>query len=623
MPRKKAYHRQDPGESHGAFNERSASGSLSGGRKFDCMTASLDAPLTAAAERSAGDGRRQDPAVLEGWGWSSRPDACAPKIAALASLFSLAPPDPVASVSYQSRGNLLIVAGAFADRAQRAAQSLADTLHVTLLAPGGRLEGAGYAAWSGEVASIDGYLGEFNVELAALGTAEGAAKTAMQAKFDLVLDFSTQPLFAMRQPPQGYFRAPADEDALAKMLAELRESVGEFEKPRYFAYRESICAHSRSKVEGCSACIDICSTQAISPDGDHVKVDPHLCMGCGTCATVCPSGAMTYQYPRVAERGAQVKQLLASYREAEGRDACVLFHTGHDGRALLASAAATGRGLPARVLPLEVWSISAIGLDLLLPAVAFGASQVVLLSAGSDDAAELAALNEQMAIGQAVLSGLGFEGVHFAVIEAKTPEAVEASFAGLAPAAVPAAPASFLPGNDKRTAIEFAVEHLAKHAPRRVDEIAMPANAPFGEVRVDKAKCTMCLACVGSCPVSALMDGVDQPRLRFLERNCVQCGLCEATCPEEAISLSPRLLLTPAVREARVLNETQPFHCVSCNKPFGTRQMVDAMMGRLAGHSMFSGGPALRRLQMCADCRVVDMMMNKEEVSVLRLGADS
>ena len=102
----------------------------------------------------------------------------------------------------------------------------------------------------------------------------------------------------------------------------------------------------------------------------------------------------------------------------------------------------------------------------------------------------------------------------------------------------------------------------------------------------------------------------------------MQCGLCEATCPEDAVSLVPRLLLTPAVREARVLNETRPFHCVSCNKPFGTQQMVEAMMGRLAGHSMFTEGSALRRLKMCADCRVVDMMAAKDEVSVLKMGGE-
>jgi hypothetical protein len=51
--------------------------------------------------------------------------------------------------------------------------------------------------------------------------------------------------------------------------------------------------------------------------------------------------------------------------------------------------------------------------------------------------------------------------------------------------------------------------------------------------------------------------------------------------------------------------------------------MVDAMLGRLSGHSMFAGEGALRRLQMCADCRVLDMMASKSEVSVLKLGGDS
>jgi ferredoxin len=427
----------------------------------------------------------------------------------------------------------------------------------------------------------------------------------------------------MRQPPQGYYHASADDGALARVLDEILEGVGEFEKPRYFAYRESICAHSRSQVTGCNACIEICSTQAILPDGDHVKVDPHLCMGCGACSTVCPSGAMSYQFPRVADRGAQMKQLLAAYRHAGGEDACIVFHNGHDGRELLAAAASSGRGLPARALPLETWHVAAIGLDLLLPAIAFGANQVAVICAGSEDREYREALRSQMAIGEAILAGLSYGGRHFALVEAGDADGLEQAFAGLSAAQVPAVPATFLLGNDKRTAIEFAVEHLVKLAPVKADEIALPDGAPFGDVVVDKARCTMCLACVGACPESALMDGVDKPLLKFLERNCVQCGLCEATCPEDAIRLAPRLLLTAQVREARVLNETQPFHCVSCAKPFGTKQMVDAMLGRLAGHSMFAGDGALRRLQMCADCRVVDMMSNKNEASVLRLGADS
>jgi ferredoxin len=96
----------------------------------------------------------------------------------------------------------------------------------------------------------------------------------------------------------------------------------------------------------------------------------------------------------------------------------------------------------------------------------------------------------------------------------------------------------------------------------------------------------------------------------------VQCGLCANTCPEDAITLLPRLLLGAQAKEPVTLNEAEPFDCVRCGKPFGTRRMVDNMLGKLGAHSMFAGEGALRRLQMCADCRVVDMMENKTEATV-------
>ena len=585
------------------------------------MTAVIDVSTPALAGDKPGSAPRDRLFVLESRGWSPETESCDPKVAALASLASLAEPPAVARVTYTSRGNVLVIAGDDPARALQAAASLSQHLHATVLARDAVAPPPPVTAWSGRLESLAGHLGEFTATIAGLATAASAA--GVPARFDLVVDFSTAPSFAMRMPPQGYFHAPAADAELAPMLDEVRDAVGEFEKPRYFNYRENLCAHSRSSIEGCTACIEICSTAAIRSDGDRVAVDPHLCMGCGACATVCPSGAMGYQFPRPEDRGVQMKQLLEGYRTAGGTDACVVFHNTHDARELLAASAAQGQGLPARALPLEAWHVAAIGLDLLLPAIAYGASQVAILVSGSEDSEYVAALREQMAIGEAVLQGLGYPGVHFALVEARDAASIATGFARLAPAATVSMPAAFALSNDKRTAIEFAVEHLVKHAPRRVEEIALPAGAAFGQVLVDQGKCTMCMSCVGACPASALMDGVDQPLLKFVERNCVQCGLCASTCPEEAITLEARLLLTPAVREARVLNQTQPFNCVSCHKPFGTRLMVEAMMGRLAGHSMFAGTEALKRLQMCADCRVVDMMKSKDEVSVLRLGGGS
>jgi ferredoxin len=261
--------------------------------------------------------------------------------------------------------------------------------------------------------------------------------------------------------------------------------------------------------------------------------------------------------------------------------------------------------------------VASVGIDLLLPAVAYGASQVAILCAGSETDEYVAALESQIAIAQAVMSGLGYAGSHFALIKARDAGDISSAFAALSPASGVDTAATFLLPNDKRTAVEFAVEHLMKHTPAQPDAIALPAGAPYGEVRVDREKCTLCMACAGACPASALMDGAEQPLLKFVERNCVQCGLCEQTCPEDAITLVPRLLLAPTVREARILNETQPFHCVSCGKAFGTRLMVDAMLARLGGHSMFADEASKRRLCMCADCRVVDMMSNKNEASIL------
>src|SRR5207248_1505372 len=186
--------------------------------------------------------------------------------------------------------------------------------------------------------------------------------TKRQADFDAVLDLRGESWFAGRDAPQGYFAPGDDRAAQARAAAEIATLKGEFEKPKFFNYKASICAHSRSKKTGCTQCIDVCSTAAIRADGDHVFVEPHLCMGCGACATVCPSGAMSYVYPPVPEILHRMKTLLSTYAKAGGRDACVLLHA-EDARAAITALARRGCGLPARVIPFEVHHVASIGID--------------------------------------------------------------------------------------------------------------------------------------------------------------------------------------------------------------------------------------------------------------------
>jgi len=146
----------------------------------------------------------------------------------------------------------------------------------------------------------------------------------------------------------------------------------------------------------------------------------------------------------------------------------------------------------------------------------------------------------------------------------------------------------------------------------------LPHGALLGTLAINKDACTMCLSCINACPAAALQDNPQAPQLKFIEKNCVQCGLCAKTCPENAITLVPQLKLSKERKEPVVLNEMKPYACVRCSKPFGTLKAIEAMLGKLAGHSMFQGA-ALERLKMCADCRVIDLYTDPNESRITDL----
>ena len=611
--------------------------------------------------------------IRETGGWGTQANNALPKMAALLAAAALPDPEPVPVVDYQSAGHVLIVGPA--ERALSWARRLAAQLDVSVLLtetektalPVQRT----FPVFSGQHVEINGWLGAFSatwqqanpidletctrcnacidacpehaidltyqVDLekcrshrdcvkacGAIGAIDFTRTTTQRtAECDLVFDLCDRPLMSLHQLPQGYFAPGADAERQMDDALTLTQMVGEFSKPKFFLYKEKLCAHSRNGKVGCTACIDVCSAEAVSHASNQIKVNPNLCVGCGACTTVCPSGALAYAYPRTPDTGMRLKTMLAAYAKAGGTQPILLLHDQENGTALvnrlgrLAQAEGRLNGVPARVVPVDLHHVASTGIDVWLTAIGYGATHVAILTTGSEAPQYVAALSKQIEIAQAIVGGLGYQGEHFSLLQADEPPKLDVSLSALVPAQVPATSALFHIPADKRSALTLAIDHLKQHAPLPVAEIGMPAGAPFGVVNVNKQACTLCMSCVGACPEAALADNPAMPQLRFIETNCVQCGLCEKTCPENAISLTPRLLLTAEAKQAVVLNEAQPFHCISCNKPFGTAQMIDNMVAKLSLHGAFSGN--VDRLKMCPDCRVVDMMANKKEAAITDL----
>ena len=636
--------------------------------------------------------------IRETGGWSRDKAAPTAKIAALLAVAQLPVPEPVATASYKSAGRCLVLGPAdAAERAAALLEDKLDVSVLVAQGGGALAQRHGRATHTGQLTRLSGWLGQFEaawsntnpidldvgtrcnacVEACPEGAigldyqvnldackshrdcvrvcdAAGAIDFQREAltheeRFDLVLDLREQPAFGQHQPPQGYFHVPprsaAGERGLMDAVLKLREMVGEFEKPKFFRYQHKLCAHSRNEQTGCTACIDVCSTRAIRSDASRkgktkaeqaggVIVEPHLCVGCGACTTVCPSGALTFGYPGPEALGRRLRTALNAYAHAGGPAsagaAALLLHSEGAGARLVddlgrgARASRALQGLPARVLPLAVWHTASVGIDLWLAAIAQGASQVWVLLTDEEAPEYRQALTEQMAVAQAVLSGLGYRGEHFRLLEARDAADLAALDAALrAPAAQTVARAgTFAAQADKRATLELAIDHLLAQAPQAVDELPLPAaGAPFGTLVVNADKCTLCLSCVSACPEAALADNPDAPQLRFIEKNCVQCGLCATTCPEDAITLQPRLWLADggkARKNARVIAQAQPWLCVKCHKPFGTLRAIENMVTKLAGHSAFQGAAA-ERLKMCSDCRVIDLYSNPGEVRITDL----
>jgi len=532
-----------------------------------------------------------------------------------------------ANVTYHSRGHALVMGSErearqaarllMTDAITPAGQGLASiTLLFTAATQGGALDSdndllAATQALTAQALTrhqveqlqISGYLGAFSVRIAGEEPLDLARALIQREAFDLILDLTPTPCLAVELPPPGYRLLDWQaEQGRQETLADFAALTGEFDKPRYFQVNSDLCAHSSSGNIGCTRCLDVCPADAISSHQgrieSRIEIDPFLCQGVGSCTSACPTGAIEFRLPETRRQQETLSSWLGAYREAGGTHPVLRFVT-HD---TLAAEQQANDQIAGHVLDIPLEELGSAGHDQWLTGLAAGAAEIRVQYHPDMPARLSAFLDAQLAQARALLASFGLESER---VQALSPDDHAARDA--LPKRLPLTEQSLtLAAPQKRARFNQVLARLAELGEPTPERQAVPAGAPYGAIAVDSDACTLCMACVSSCPTPALKAGGDRPALSFLEADCVQCGLCAEACPEQAITLMPGFLATPERETRQTCHEEAAFECINCGKPFATVSTVAAIKQKLADHPYFAG-EAMARLEMCEDCRVKDV----------------
>ena len=356
---------------------------------------------------------------------------------------------------------------------------------------------------------------------------------------------------------------------------------------------------------GCTRCLDVCPADAITSHNQtlshdfEIQVNTNLCHGAGSCTTVCPTGALSFAAPKPASQLDRLRNCLDTYSQAGGERPAMLIHAEHFDLSL--------ESVPTHVIPVALEEVGGMGADTWLSLLAYGVTYIAILVDDETPETLKNLLHQETALMGSLLAAIGHPAERISCV---TPADLSSVIAHIDESLVAwqGLPKSVLfPHEGKRNAINEALDYLIEQGEVNETPVALPKGSPYGQVLVDQSACTLCMSCVSICPTSALRSASEQePTLGFLEGDCVQCGLCEASCPEKAITLEARFAPAAGDRgEVRVLKHEEPFHCIRCGKGFATKSTVEKITQKLEAHPYFQG-EAAKRLQMCDDCRVRD-----------------
>lgn len=352
------------------------------------------------------------------------------------------------------------------------------------------------------------------------------------------------------------------------------------------------CVLVRHRNGECLRCAAVCTTGAISLGEEGIVVSPEKCIGCGTCASACPTGCLTAANPTDEELFGAVEAALA---ENEGRVAIACeraFAMASGNRMKRDSCDATAPSfVPGKIAgatsdgrPLVgVVCLGRVDESLLVEATARGARSIQLISGPCESCPHRCggALSDEIIVSaETLLAALGTPSPIDRIrlqhasdtreilrlrptasaqddtnaVNAAT--VADASGDCLSESGYPVAPPTGESQQDSREP-QFAHVQADGTLPHFVPErrlrlfnslkaLGTPA-APtvttrlWGQVTIDTELCRSCRMCTVFCPTGALtrFDAAnDAFGVEHRSALCMQCHLCETICPEQAITVA-------------------------------------------------------------------------------------
>ena len=322
------------------------------------------------------------------------------------------------------------------------------------------------------------------------------------------------------------------------------------------------CAVVRNRNATCMKCAEVCTSGCISYDDNELIISPEKCIGCGTCATICPTCALEAHHPNDAEL---LHSCLAAAKATDGQViiACEQILAAAEGlydpdkvvgvtclgrveESLLVTLATAGVrhvslvqakcaacehavGLKTAELVcdtantlLETWN-SELRADVVakFPSVArlaqdkgYDASRREFFSTVKDEAKTAAATTADYAVKDA----LGVE-------EKPEPKYVKVMADGTLPHFIP----------DRRERLLDGLAALGEPQDVMID------TRLWGHVIIDPEKCSSCQMCATFCPTGAIAKFKDDDGafgVQHAPGDCVKCRCCTDICPEGALTLS-------------------------------------------------------------------------------------